>query len=162
MIVDNLETFLNDLLEDIAKIGVDVSSYELDHVAYQASSNEDYDKIRPEFLKMGKLLREDLVNGRRVGILKLSEPLIYHHYTISALELIAPKEGQNVKSSLQHAEFVIDESLESFVSKYPKVDWNISAIDREPYSHLVVSFGDVVVKFHPKSILNIVASLDSH
>lgn len=162
MILNNLSSFLDKLLEEINKVGIDVSNYELDHIAYQASSNEDYDGLRPEFLKMGELLREDLVSGRRVGILKLNEPLDYKNYEISALELIAPKKGQKIKSSLQHAEFVIDESLRSFVDKHPNVNWNTSAIDREPYSHLVVSFEDIVVKFHPRSILDIVASLDSN
>ena len=56
----------------------------------------------------------------------------------------------------------LDESLRSLMERYPEVDWLDGAIDKEPYSHLNVVFGDIVMKFHTKSIIDIVASLDSN
>lgn len=159
-ILENLEPFLDNVFKELRKAGIDVSDYELDHIAYQASSNDDYDSLRPKFLEMGELLREELISNRRIAILKLNEPLKYESYEISALELIAPAKGQNVPSGLHHAEFVIDESLRQFMEKYPKIEWLDGAIDKEPYSHLNVILGDIVVKFHTRSIVDIVTSLE--
>jgi len=94
MVVDNYESFIKGLLEKIKQLGIDVSDLDMDHIGYQASSNEDYDRLRTEFDKLGEKISEEIVGGRRVGIYKLNTPLRYQQYTNTAIELVAPKEGQ--------------------------------------------------------------------
>jgi predicted metalloenzyme YecM len=129
----------------------------MDHIGYQTSSNADYDRLKPEFQKIGELLTEDIIGGRRVGIFKLSSSLKYKQYVISAIELIAPKEGQVCPSALEHAEFVIDRDFKSFMSCYPNLTWDTSAINQDFYAMLKLKLGKTTqVKFHRIPVLEIV------
>ncbi|MDD3647854.1 MAG: VOC family protein [Candidatus Dojkabacteria bacterium] len=58
------EYFLENILNKLEGLGVDFRDYELDHIGYQASSDEDYDQLLPEFKKLGEMLSEELVGGR--------------------------------------------------------------------------------------------------
>lgn len=157
MIIDNYKEFLDKLFQKLSELGIDVSGFELDHISYQASSNEDYDKLKPEFMKLGEVVAEDLVGGRRVAIIKLKDTLLYKNYSISAVELIAPKEEQVCESMLEHVEFVIGESFESFMAKYPGLPWDTSATNQKTYSMLkLLLYDNVRVKFHHMNILEIV------
>lgn len=115
MIIDAYKSFLDKLLQNIKDKGIDVSNYDLDHIGYQCSSDEDYDRLKPEFEKNSKSVSENIVGGRRVGIFELNSPLTYGDRKIPAIELVAPKENQKCPSSLEHAEFVIDKDFNSFV-----------------------------------------------
>lgn len=157
--LDNFQPFLDKLMQNIADAGIDISALFMDHIAYQASNDDDYDQLKPDFLEMGIEIKEDMVGGRRVGIFELNQPMIYKDRKIPVIELIAPKADQQVKSAYQHAEFVLPESYQRFMEKYPQIKWNTSSIDQEPYSHLKIDFDDgTTAKFHLLSILDIVKS----
>lgn len=40
-----ISNFLDSFFDQIKQVGLDVTGLELDHVAYQASSSEDYDQL---------------------------------------------------------------------------------------------------------------------
>jgi len=115
MKIDEYINFLDSWFLEIEKMGIDVAGLPLDHLGYSASSNEEYDKIKLEFLTSGKLFREAMVSGRRVGIFEIFKPLKYKDYLISAVELIEPKTGESRKSGYEHAEFTIDFPFEDLV-----------------------------------------------
>lgn len=126
----------------------------MDHIGYQASSNDDYDKLRGEFDGLGERVSEEVVGGRRVGIYKLNNPLHYQQYTNTAIELVAPKEGQQCPSALEHVEFVLKEPFESFMRCYPKISWDISAINQPGFPMIKLRLTrDTQVKFHLKPAL---------
>jgi len=75
MVLDNYTKFVEGILNKIKEFGIDVSDLNMDHIGYQASSNEDYDNLKKEFDKIGALVSEKIVGGRRVGIYKLHSPL---------------------------------------------------------------------------------------
>lgn len=77
MILGSYQDFLDRLFVEIDKSSVDVSGYELDHMAYQAELDEEYDKLSPEFVELGKMVAETIVSGRRVGIFMLRKPFKY-------------------------------------------------------------------------------------
>ena len=56
MILDNYKEFLDELIKNINEKGIDLSNLYLDHIGYQASSNQDYDNLKSEFDKIGKLI----------------------------------------------------------------------------------------------------------
>jgi predicted metalloenzyme YecM len=157
MILDNYKDFLDKMLQDIEVKGIDVSKYDLDHFGYQCSSNEDYDKLKPEFEKIGKLIDEAIVGGRRVGIFKLDIPLEYKDWKIQAVEVVAPKVGQECPSALEHAEFVIDTDFDSFVKRYPNLNWDLTAINQPTFPMVKLKLSDFTqVKFHLQPVLEIV------
>ena len=157
MILDNVDQFIDKILKRLEVLGIDVSHLEMDHIGYQASSNEDYDRLKPEFEQLGTQISEEVVGGRRVGIYKLNTPIQFQHYIISAIELVAPKEGQICISALEHVEFVIKEDFQSFVKKYPQLSWDLSKINQPMFPMVVLKLDNTTqVKFHLKPVLEIV------
>lgn len=158
-ILNNCGRFLDELIQKINELGIDVFGYELDHIGYQASSDEDYDRLKPEFREIGELVYEDIVGGRRVGIFNLERKLKYRNYAVSAIELVAPKAGEVCPSALEHAEFVIPEDFETFMKKYPTVAWDTGAIDQAVFPLIKLKLTDhTQVKFHKTNVLKIVAT----
>ena len=164
MLKDEVLAFLDLFTEAVGGTGIDVSHYNLDHVAYQASSSQDYLEKSQEFLSISNLEHEATVGGRRVAVFKLSKPILYKDNTIIALEVIEPKDGQVVKSGWEHAEYVLNESFEKFMAKYSELDWDTSSVDRDVYSHLKLKLSNSLqVKFHQKDILATIAlEAESH
>src|SRR6185369_7151876 len=133
MVLDNYKEFLDELIKNTTEKGVDVSNYYLDHFAYQTASNESYDKLKIEFEKIADLVSENVVNGRRVGIFKFKTPFAYNNKKILVVELLAPKEDKVGPEGLEHAEFAIGMDFNTFLRKYPKVDWDTSNINRPDF-----------------------------
>lgn len=156
MILDNYENFIKRILDKLDELGIDVSNLNMDHIGYQASSNEDYDKLVAEFDAIGERASEAIVGGRRVGIYKLNKPLRFRQYVNTAIELIAPKAGQVCPSALEHVEFVID-NFKNFMKKYPGISWDTSAISQPDFPMIKLKLDkDLQVKFHLTPVLEIV------
>ncbi len=149
--------FLDRLFEDLEKVGIDVSNLEMDHIAYKTSSEKEYFDLMPDFLKIGSLVKESIVRERRVGIFKLNKPWYYKDYTISAVELIAPKKDEIIKPGFEHAEFVLNESYKSFMKRTPNLDWDITVMNSDLFSMIKLKLmNNMQVKFHQIPILEIV------
>ena len=158
MILENLSSFLDKLFAKLAEKGIDVSEYEMDHIGYQCSSSDDYDKLKLTFSDLGVLLDENIVGDRRVGLFKLREAIQYKKYLINAIELIEPKKGQICLSSLEHVEFVINEQFDTFVARYPTLQWDTSAVNQPMFPMVKLPLGDnIQVKFHHEHVFDIAA-----
>lgn len=158
MVLDGYENFISQILADLKRLKIDVSKLDMDHIGYQASSNEDYDRLVSEFKKVGEFVSEKIVGGRRVGIFKLNNPLKHKHYVSKAIELIAPKEGQVCPSALEHVEFVIKETFEEFMAKYPDLPWDRSKVYQPEFPMITLKLsGHTQVKFHYTPVLEIVS-----
>jgi len=154
----NYIAFLNSFFEQLANVSLDISGLPLDHIAYQASSEEDYESKLPEFLKLGELVSEEIIGGRRVAVIRLDKPLSYKDYEIPALELIEPKDGQRCESDLQHAEFVVDKPFEKYIEQYPEINWDTNSMHRDEFSHLKLNFDNgLTLKFLQMPILELLA-----
>lgn len=148
--------FLDNLFDQISLVGLDVTGLALDHIAYQASTKEDYEEHLPEFSKLGELISEEIIGGRRVVVFKLDELISYQDYKIPALELIAPKEGQQCESNFQHAEFLVNQPFEDYIMQYPDIEWDTSSMHREEFAHLKLNFENgLTLKFLQKPILEL-------
>lgn len=145
MTTKEITDFLDKFLEKMKETGIDLSGYTIDHVGYQASSTEEYEKKKIEF---GNLVHEAVVADRRVGVFK------YNGNGLLAIELIEPRPGQKCKSGWEHAEYVIDEPFEKLVTRYKNLSWDTSSVNRPIYSHLKLKLtDDMQVKFHLMDIL---------
>ena len=155
MKIDEYSVFLDLWFLEIEKLGIDVTNLPLDHLGFSASSAEEYDKIKVEFLAAGKLFREAMVSDRRVGVFELFKPLKYEDYLISAVELIEPKAGESRKSGFEHAEFTIDFPFEDLVKKYSGLSWDINNINRPDFPRLKIVLGNgAELKFNRSPILS--------
>ena len=155
----NYQTFLDQFFAQIAAAKLDISGMPLDHIAYQASSAEDYEQHLPEFSHVGALISEEMIANRRVAVYELATPLTYRDYHIPAVELIEPRAGQVIDSGFQHAEFVINVPFEEYMKKYPELNWDTSSMYRDEFSHLKLNFANgMTLKFLLKPILELVAN----
>ena len=136
----NIKPFLASFFEQIKKSKLDIKNLKLDHIAYQSSSSDDYERTKLKFKSLGEIASEEIIGGRRVLVIKLSKGLKYSKYTIKALELIEPKPDQNIKSDFQHAEFVYKGPFEELIKKYPNINWDTSSMNRSEFAHLKLNF----------------------
>lgn len=154
MINDNVFEFIKSRVEKLTELGVDVSNLELDHFGYQTSSKKDYEKEREDSKKIGELKAESIVGERRVAIYELKCPIQFGNFLLSGFELIEPMPNQKTTSYLEHFEFVIQESFDDFMKKYPNIDWELRAKDRKVFPKIGIIFEDKTrVLFHPQNIL---------
>ena len=152
------QSFLNSFFEQIQAVGIDISELDLDHIAYQASSAQNYDELKPKFLELGEEISEEIIGGRRVAVFKLDKPIHYKEYFIPALELIEPRAGQQCKSEFQHAEFVLEQSFEDYIARYPHLPWDTSSMHRDEFAHLKLNFDNgLTLKFLHQPILEMVS-----
>jgi len=156
MILDAYTIFIEETLKKIHELGIDVSTLNMDHIGYQASSDEDYDRLCSDFDQIGTRVSEKIVGGRRVGIYKLNTPLQYKQYISDAIELVAPKAGQICPSALEHVEFVVSD-FDSFIKKYPSVPWDTSKTNQPIFPMITLKLTDTTqVKFHLQPVLEII------
>lgn len=148
-----LETSINNLLTILKDLKINVSNLELDHYAYQTSSAEDYSQMKANPIKGATFFHEGIVDNRRVGMFKFTEPIEILDYKISGYEIIEPKEGQITENRFDHVEFVTDRSLHDFVAAYPEINWDLKAIDRDEFAKVALRFENgISIKFHTKNV----------
>ena len=153
--MDNPITFLDNYFEKIKKYKFNLKGLNLDHIAYHASSSEDYEKLKPEFEKICSFYRDNIIGERRVGVGKLLNPIVYKHHNIEAVELVEPKKGQVHKSGWEHVEFVTKEDYKTILQRHLNLSWETGAMDRPSFSHITAIIDDdTKIKFHNKHILD--------
>ena len=113
--------------------------------------------VKTKFYTLGDLEHEAVVNGRRVGVFRLKKPIIYRSNTITAIELLEPKDGQLCIQGWEHAEFMIDDTFEELIAKYPNLNWDTISMNRPIYAHLKLKLSDnMQVKFNRLDVLSAV------
>lgn len=153
MIIDGLSNFIDKVLTNLSALNIDVSDLELDHFAYQTSSEEDYKNKKFDAVQIGRLESENTVGGKHVSIYRLIQPYLYTRYNISGFEIVGPKVAELCDSCIDHVEFVLQTSFEDFINSYPQVNWNTTAMYRPDFPKLSLKFMDGTgVKFHLKNI----------
>jgi predicted metalloenzyme YecM len=72
--------------------------------------------------------------------------------------LLQPKKGSFYPTGLEHCEFVIPETLDAFIKRYPDVEWDLSAMNKSRNADVRVEFegGKISVKFHCQPLEKII------
>lgn len=148
--------FLDKVFQGLREKSISVEAYELDHLCYRTSTEDEYRKAKQDMADLGKLLTEALINGRPIASFLLHEPITYGPRRISVIEIPAPKPGYAYKSGWEHVEFVITESFDEFLHKNSKQVFDRSGLSKAHNPELILGFSDFVVKFHKESLYNII------
>ena len=155
-IIGDYKKFLEKIFINLKKSGIDQKDIlELDHVAFRTETIERYEYVKKELQAFVLASSEKIFNGRLILILKLMEPLKYKEFVINCIELMAPKENNQHKEGLEHAEFVVGINLDDFLEKYKNISFNLSAYGREDNRELIIDFDDCAIKFHEQSLLKV-------
>ena len=103
---------------------------------------------------------EKIISGRPICTYKLRNPLVYEARKISVLELPAPKDGSPYQEGFEHVEFVIEESFEAFMQRYPHISFDTKALSKAINPDIGIDYDGVRVKFHEQSLEYVVRYLE--
>jgi hypothetical protein len=155
------EPFLRKLFDALKKDHLDVGHYELDHICYRVASNERYEELKKELGELGQLLGETMIGGRPIATFRLYTPIRYEEREIFVLELPAPKAGSDYPEGYEHVEFVIDQTLEDFMARYPDLDFKAKGLQKAVNADVQLQYEGFGVKFHRQSLEYVIRYLDN-
>lgn len=156
-IIGDYDVFLAEIKLGIAQSGISIRDLaQLDHICYRTETNEQYEAKKQQLKSVAKLLGEVSVAGRPISTFKLLEPLMWYDQRIDAIELPAPKASSPYPEGLEHAEFVIFDSLEEFMTKYSHLEFDTKSIGRMPNPEIGLKLGRLGVKFHLLALTHVV------
>lgn len=157
-IIGNWNNFLDTVFKDIASYKIDVSQYELDHIAYRSITDSSFNEVGKKLEMIAKRINRNTIRNRFIDIYKFDIPLFYNGRTIKFIEHTAPAEGDIFKEGLEHVEFIINNiSLEDFVKKHKDLNWNLNSINREIGAEIGLLFeNNANIKFKTMSMPEII------
>lgn len=132
-----MNPFLTQLFQNLSSIGVDLTRLTIDHIAYRASSVDEGDRLKQEWMSDGVLVKAAQVNGREVDVFELATPLEFQWFQIPCTELMYPKPSKpyggwdHVEAVLGPYSSSIDVLRERLLALYPDIERNAG----ETYSY---------------------------
>lgn len=154
------EPFLLEIFRNLKMDSVDISRCTLDHLCYRVETYERYSLLKTQLLEAGTLLTESEIGGRPIASFKLSQPIVFKNRAIDVIELPAPKKGSFYLEGYEHVEFVIDVDFETFIKKYPQVEFDKRAIKKPVNPEIIIKYGELSVKFHHQTLEYVIEFLD--
>ncbi|MDD0823499.1 VOC family protein [Mannheimia sp. AT1] len=109
-------------IEQIAEIaGIDLSLYEIDHLAVRMNEAETAEQWKTMLLEGASLLKESEVNGRPIGLFTLKQAVKFCGKNVNIIELPFPKDKVYSQQGWEHIELVFpmreQESVEQWVER---------------------------------------------
>jgi len=155
-LLGDIDGFLAKLVDALYDDGINVTSYELDHICYRVETSEQYEHHKQELGKLGEQLSENVINGRPIAVYKLHEPIRFRGRKIYCVEVPAPKDGYPYPKGLEHAEFVIDCSFEEFMNRHKKVKFDTRFMNNPNNPDIIINYDGFCVKFHQQSLEKVI------
>lgn len=109
-------------IEQIARIaGIDLSLYEIDHLAVRMNEVETAEQWKAMLLEEASLLKESEVNGRPIGLFILKQAVKFCQQNVNIIELPFPKDKVYPQQGWEHIELVFpiqkQETIEQWVER---------------------------------------------
>ncbi|MCS6209096.1 VOC family protein [Shewanella baltica] len=79
-----------------------------DHVALRVNSIASADALKDAFSRIGKIISDNIINGRTILIIELDTPLTLGQFSIACVELPYPSDKVYPQEGWEHIELVID------------------------------------------------------
>ena len=151
-VIGDYRQFLDNVFYNINQVRIDITNYELDHIAYRATTKDSYSKILGNICPLfGILVKKVIIRNREIAIIKLTKPLRYKDKTITFVELMEPADNDKFPEGLEHAEFVVNKGIEKLKKEYPTI--NFLFIQRKINPELILKFKNGAnIKFHNSDI----------
>lgn len=159
-ILGPVKPFLDQVFQYLVEDGIEVDAYELDHICYRVESTKRYLELREVLADHGELLTETEIGGRPISTFKLHSPYRYDSREIHCLELPAPKTGSPYPEGYEHVEFVIREPFQTFVSRYPHLEFKTKGMHKPVNPEISRKYPGLSVKFHHHPIEYVIKYLD--
>ncbi len=177
-----LPDFIDNIQQLIDLLCLDMTPYQLDHIALRINELELAQLAHQAWLAEGKVISNTQINGRPIIVVAFNQALQVGRWTIECLELPYPAKGkQYPEQSWEHVEFVIpsmaqtaEEYLQDVKQRFPKLEenWNVLADQNvkvklsspkgegERLNNPTIAFKwqGVCIKLHPHSLKTIIES----
>lgn len=174
---DNITPFLDKVFSFTTELGIDVSRLNIDHAALRFRDPNKVDQLSEELKTDSKVIGEAVVNGRKIYIFKLNQPITYGQYLIPCIELPYPAHDHDYPNDgWEHVEFVLPtqdiNGLElAFRHYFPSLTedimrtygykLSIPKVEGEQLLNPTIALTKskmLSIKFHPNSIEKVVSS----
>ncbi|PNH97123.1 VOC family protein [Vibrio diazotrophicus] len=178
----NLENFIEKIQQLTTVLQIDLSAYQLDHIAMRINELELAKLAHQAWAQEGEVISQTQINGRPIIVIAFNQPLVIKTWHIECLELPYPAKGKIYpEQSWEHVEFVVpsdaqtaDDYLEHLKQVFPDLALNWGKLvdkgvkvklsspkgEGERLNNPTVAFKwqGVCIKLHPHSLKNIVES----
>ncbi|MFU2059019.1 VOC family protein [Avibacterium volantium] len=104
---DEFAKFEQHILQLAEKMALPLQDYVIDHLAVRVNSEQSAQCWLSELLKCGKILSDNLVNGRKIYLIQLDTPLMFANQQVQIVELPFPKNKQYPQEGWEHIEAVM-------------------------------------------------------
>jgi predicted metalloenzyme YecM len=156
-LIGNYHTFFSDLLHRMKQIGIDITGMPMSHLLYRTTTLPEYYYLRDGLKEYCSEFVETQFNGRAVAILILSEPLLLESgFTVSMIELPAPRFVHMYPSGLESIGVVLGKELPTFIQKHKQVLTGVKDHGEHCQPGFVTFENDKTVKFYDISLREIV------
>lgn len=162
-----------DILESCKKLKVD-------HVCVRLKRKGNVRDLKKEISGHGEVISSVNISGREISIIQLKEPLNLGFWKTHGVELPYPKRNHKYNDGWEHIEFVfdgikntMDDVFEAFVELFEDFDLSILSnqykysenepetdSDQLPNPTIGLKVGGIGLKFHAKSIQEVVGFVD--
>ncbi|OOF56647.1 VOC family protein [Rodentibacter genomosp. 2] len=124
MLEKELEDFERKIQELANMMVINLSDYEIDHIALRANSEQKAKNWLTHLVKCGRILSDNIINGRSIYLIQLEKPLAFAGQFVDVIELPFPKNKQYSQETWEHIEIVVpflaDEQTEAWIERINK------------------------------------------
>ena len=121
-IIGDYRAFAAQQRDRLATRGIDITPYELSHLAYRVPEWDQYVHVRGLIERHAVASRENVWNGRPISLIVPAEPLeVLDGKVVPLIELIAPVHQRVYKMGLEHLGVVIGDTFDEFVEVHKPV-----------------------------------------
>ncbi|QIM67356.1 metalloprotein [Mannheimia granulomatis] len=109
-------------IQQIAEVaGIDLSFYQIDHLAVRMNQIDTAEKWKDLLLEKATLLKESIVNGRPIGLFTLEQAVKFCRQNVKIVELPFPKDKIYPEEGWEHIEivfpFLVGETVEQWIER---------------------------------------------
>ncbi|WP_418358673.1 VOC family protein [Shewanella basaltis] len=167
----------------VKQLGLDNLSLQADHAALRVNHHHTAQLLADEFSQYGEIISNNMINGRPILIIKLTEPLVLGNMQINCVELPFPSDKAYPVEGWEHIELVFPSQAQTcealvaeLIEQAPqlaniienaqagigevKVKQSSPKGDNERLANPTIAFKahGICVKVHPHDIQTIIAS----
>lgn len=178
-LIDSWTIFCTQITAFLDELGLLDQQLECDHVALRVNSKDAAERLSNHFDEQGKVISNNIINGRPILIFELNQPLQLSTLNIPCIELPYPSDKKYPVEGWEHIELVLPctaqncEDLEvALLALVPtlqpvltgktdiKVKRSSPQGEHERLANPTIAFkkGNICIKVHPHGIKAVIAS----
>ena len=121
-IVGDYRAFAAQQRDRLVTRGIDITPYELSHLAYRVPEWDEYVRVRGLLERHAVANHENVWNGRPISLIVPRDPLeVLDGKLVPLIELIPPVHQRVYKMGLEHLGVVVGDTFDAFVETHKPV-----------------------------------------